>query len=467
MQTALERIAQFGFDLLSIIVAARLAPTIAAYAGFGVQSQYPTPFVWPVITGWLVVSIWLRVHQTPDMPDSWDQFRSAARSAIALGLVLVTVEFFSARNVEWTGRVLAISWLGFCLALFVISRFTLQSGIGRLTSAWRIQDQHVAVVGYDGSAISMLEHLRSSGGGEVRGLIVPEGRQVSAARSASVLGSTLQLAEVINREKLDRIVILSGCLTQGELETCTAVSSRMGVTMSSAVAVATGAQNLTYSFRYGIPLVEVKPVHFTTVDRLVKRAFDMVGSCLLLLLLAPVMAAIAFLVKATSDGPIFYKAARVGRGGRYFTFLKFRSMYANAGRVRVKSHNQKDGHIFKMKNDPRVTPLGAFLRRYSLDELPQLINVILGDMSLVGPRPLPIEDMDPDGMSGKFAIWSEQRATVPPGITGMWQIRGRSELSFAELIQHDLEYVHNWSLSLDLKILMETPRFVLSGKGAY
>ena len=179
------------------------------------------------------------------------------------------------------------------------------------------------------------------------------------------------------------------------------------------------------------------------------------------------LAAITILVKVTSPGPIFYKAARVGRGGRYFTFLKFRSMRADTDRSAVKDGNEKQGHIFKMRNDPRVTPFGRFIRRYSLDELPQLVNVLLGDMSLVGPRPLPIEDLDPDGMSSRFTIWSEQRASVPPGITGLWQIRGRSELPFTDLIRYDLEYVHNWSLALDLKILVATPRFVVSAKGAF
>jgi lipopolysaccharide/colanic/teichoic acid biosynthesis glycosyltransferase len=194
---------------------------------------------------------------------------------------------------------------------------------------------------------------------------------------------------------------------------------------------------------------------------------DVAVASALILLLTPLMISVAILVKVTSRGPILYRAPRVGRGGRYFTFLKFRTMNAGLARQPLGSANEKDGHLFKMRNDPRVTPLGRFLRRYSIDELPQLFNVLAGEMSLVGPRPLPAEDLDPDGLSSRFAAWSEQRASVPPGITGLWQIRGRSELPFSDLIKYDLEYVHHWSLALDLKILLQTPPFVLSGKGAY
>jgi lipopolysaccharide/colanic/teichoic acid biosynthesis glycosyltransferase len=142
-------------------------------------------------------------------------------------------------------------------------------------------------------------------------------------------------------------------------------------------------------------------------------------------------------------------------------------MYTEVRREAVLGANEKDGHIFKIRNDPRVTFLGRFLRQYSLDELPQLFNVLAGQMSLVGPRPLPAEDLDPDGLSSRFAAWSERRASVPPGITGLWQIRGRSDLPFTDLIKYDLEYVHNWSLLLDIRILLQTPLFVLRGRGAY
>jgi lipopolysaccharide/colanic/teichoic acid biosynthesis glycosyltransferase len=158
----------------------------------------------------------------------------------------------------------------------------------------------------------------------------------------------------------------------------------------------------------------------------------------------------------------------VGKGGRYFTFLKFRSMYIDGPqREKLAEANEKGGHIFKMRNDPRVTPVGAFIRRYSLDELPQLFNVLRGDMSLVGPRPLPSSDMQPDGMSDDYQLWSETRARVMPGISGLWQISGRSDLDFEQMTELDLRYVENWSLAQDFKILLQTPLVVLTGRGAY
>jgi lipopolysaccharide/colanic/teichoic acid biosynthesis glycosyltransferase len=140
---------------------------------------------------------------------------------------------------------------------------------------------------------------------------------------------------------------------------------------------------------------------------------------------------------------------------------------ADPARSEVSSQNEQTGHVFKIRADPRVTPIGRFMRRYSLDELPQLWNVLRGDMSLVGPRPLPAQDLEPDGQSSEFRTWSEMRSSVPPGISGLWQISGRSDLAFEKWIELDMTYVRNWSLRLDARILLETPLAVLAGKGAY
>jgi lipopolysaccharide/colanic/teichoic acid biosynthesis glycosyltransferase len=194
-----------------------------------------------------------------------------------------------------------------------------------------------------------------------------------------------------------------------------------------------------------------------------KRILDLLGSATLLVLTFPLFALIALLVKATSRGPVFYTCERTGLCGRKFRFVKFRSMYVDADRMlqRLKEQNEKDGPIFKMKHDPRITPLGRILRKYSLDELPQLVSVLMGDMSLVGPRPpLPHEVEQYDSRT-------LQRLTVKPGITCYWQIMGRSDLSFQEWIELDLKYIDEMSVWTDLKILVKTPWAVLQGKGAY
>jgi lipopolysaccharide/colanic/teichoic acid biosynthesis glycosyltransferase len=194
---------------------------------------------------------------------------------------------------------------------------------------------------------------------------------------------------------------------------------------------------------------------------------DAIVSLVLIALLLPVFAALACCIRVTSRGPVFYRSQRVGKGGRYFTFWKFRSMYVNASRADVMPHNEGSGHLFKIRRDPRITPVGRIMRRLSLDELPQLFNVLAGDMSLVGPRPLPAEDLGSDGMSPDFSEWARQRSMVRPGITGLWQVGGRSDVSFAEMMELDLRYVRDWSLILDIRILLKTPRAVIVGTGAY
>jgi len=206
----------------------------------------------------------------------------------------------------------------------------------------------------------------------------------------------------------------------------------------------------------------LQPTQISYVKR--KRILDIVGSLILLILFLPLFVIIAILVKVTSPGPIFYRSTRVGRLGQTFPFIKFRSMRQDADKIReeLEKHNEKDGPIFKMKNDPRITPLGSFLRKSSLDELPQLWAVFIGDMSLVGPRPpLPREVEQYDA----FAL---RRLSVKPGITCYWQIMGRSHLSFDEWMALDNKYIDEMSLWTDIKIILRTPWAVINPKnGAY
>jgi lipopolysaccharide/colanic/teichoic acid biosynthesis glycosyltransferase len=184
---------------------------------------------------------------------------------------------------------------------------------------------------------------------------------------------------------------------------------------------------------------------------------------LLILLLGPVFAAVALAVRLNSSGPVLHRQTRIGRGGRPFTMTKFRTMVVDADRMRhrLAEANEKDGRMFKIRHDPRITRVGRVLRRCSLDELPQLFNVVQGDMSLVGPRP-PL----PDEVAGYDEV-ELRRLAVKPGLTGLWQISGRSDLSWDETVTLDLRYVDNWSPSVDVGVLFRTVRAVVSGDGAY
>jgi exopolysaccharide biosynthesis polyprenyl glycosylphosphotransferase len=194
-----------------------------------------------------------------------------------------------------------------------------------------------------------------------------------------------------------------------------------------------------------------------------KRALDIVGALVALVLSAPVMAVLALLIRLESRGPVFYKSVRIGRGGRAFTFYKLRSMVLDADRKRhtIAHMNEADGPVFKIARDPRITRIGRFLRSTSLDEIPQFFNVLIGDMSLVGPRP-PIP-----GEVSQYEPWQLRRLDVRPGITCLWQISGRSRIGFHEWMRLDLEYIKHQSPGLDLKILLRTIPAVLSREGAY
>jgi len=194
-----------------------------------------------------------------------------------------------------------------------------------------------------------------------------------------------------------------------------------------------------------------------------KRILDILGSSLLLIVFFPLMLVLAIAIKVTSPGPVFYKAPRVGLCGRIFPFYKFRSMRvgADAQLAQLQDQNDREGPIFKKRDDPRITPVGRFIRKYSLDELPQLLNVFLGHMSLVGPRPPLPHEVE------KYDDYMAERLSVRPGLTCYWQIMGRSDLTFEQWMELDHRYLNEMSVWVDLKILFLTPRAVLKGDGAY
>jgi exopolysaccharide biosynthesis polyprenyl glycosylphosphotransferase len=212
-----------------------------------------------------------------------------------------------------------------------------------------------------------------------------------------------------------------------------------------------------------VPLFELRPPVFDGFDYVAKRTFDFIGAMVLLLLLSPLLLVIAVAVFVSSRGPVFYRSIRPGIGGEPFACFKFRTMRTDADQVQadLESLNEASGPLFKIRADPRMTRVGGLLRRYSLDELPQLFNVLAGQMSLVGPRPLPQRDFE------QLEEWHKKRYLVLPGITGLWQVSGRSELDFDDLVRLDFLYLERWSVGLDLAILLKTVPAVLSRRGAF
>jgi exopolysaccharide biosynthesis polyprenyl glycosylphosphotransferase len=195
-----------------------------------------------------------------------------------------------------------------------------------------------------------------------------------------------------------------------------------------------------------------------------KRLIDFICSTVLLLILTPLFAVVALLIKLNSPGPVLFSQERIGLNKRRFQMLKFRTMVNGAEKrqAELEQLNEAEGPVFKIKNDPRVTPIGKFLRRFSIDELPQLINVLKGDMSLVGPRPLPVRDVERIDVASH-----KRRFSIKPGLTCLWQVNGRSNIGFEEWVRMDLQYIDQWSLGLDMLILLKTIPAVFKGPGAY
>lgn len=275
-----------------------------------------------------------------------------------------------------------------------------------------------------------------------------------------------QLNSVVANEAIDEVIVALPMDKYGPLvETIVCHCEEQGIM----VRVRAATFNLHVARSYadeleGVPVVTIQSGPQDSWQLVVKRLTDIVVSAGLLLVLAPLFAIVAWLIRWNSPGPVFFAQERVGFNKRRFRMLKFRTMVdrADQRQHRLEHLNEADGPVFKIKNDPRITPVGKFLRRFSIDELPQLFNVLRGDMSLVGPRPLPVRDVERIDVR-----WHKRRFSIKPGITCLWQVNGRSNIGFDDWVRMDLEYIDKWTLGLDLKILMKTIPAVFRGPGAY
>jgi exopolysaccharide biosynthesis polyprenyl glycosylphosphotransferase len=278
------------------------------------------------------------------------------------------------------------------------------------------------------------------------------------------LGQFHELPEVLVRERVQEVIIADPDFPQEDAVELVDRCHQRGVT----VHVAPSTMEILIDraeFVPGqtVPLFTLRPPVFEGIDYALKRTFDLVLSIAGLIVLSPFLLAISLAVKLSSRGPVIYRSVRPGMAGKPFYCFKFRTMREHADQIQrdLEALNEKSGALFKIRRDPRLTRVGRFLRRFSLDELPQLVNVVRGEMSLVGPRPLPLRDFE------RLEEWHKKRYLVLPGITGLWQVSGRSDLDFDDLVRLDFLYLERWSILLDLSILLKTIPAVLSRRGAF
>ncbi|MGH2785940.1 MAG: sugar transferase [Actinomycetota bacterium] len=292
--------------------------------------------------------------------------------------------------------------------------------------------------------------------------ILPLGNGHGFARFLPEFPTAAQLARAIEESSAEHVVLAPDGSDIAILE-CVKSATNLDVSFSILPPLAEFFMHPAHVAQVGgVPLIPLGRIARGWTPLPGKRIFDFLGAAMLLLLISPLMAVTALAIKISDRGPVIYRQRRVGRGGRSFSMLKFRSMVQGAERlvIDLRDQNVNNGLLFKVRDDPRVTPVGKIIRRLSIDELPQLWNVVRGEMSLVGPRPLPVEPDD-------FNEVDNKRHSVPPGITGYWQIAGGHDLTYEEMVKLDLSYVQNWSLWLDVRLLFRTIPALVNRRGTW
>jgi exopolysaccharide biosynthesis polyprenyl glycosylphosphotransferase len=392
-----------------------------------------------------------------------DEFRRVLNAGVCLTAAVALASYATKTDVARGYVVIALPTLT-CLDLLV--RYRLRKNLHRRRARGSCM-RRVVVVGHADVISDLIRELRRE---THHGLTVVAACVAGRARPASiggvpVVGRLADVADVVWRSGADTVAVLACPEMIGtRLRDLAWDLEKTGTDLCVAPAlIDVAGPRTTIRPVAGLPLLHVDHPDLRGLRWLIKSVFDRTAALAALVALLPVLAGIAFLIRLTDPGPALFRQTRVGRDGRLFTVYKFRTMVADAEdrKAELIALNESDGLLFKIRRDPRVTRVGGWLRRYSLDELPQFINVLIGDMSLVGPRPaLPDE-------TSAYGPYVRRRLRVKPGITGLWQVSGRSDLPWDETVRLDVRYVENWSLVLDLQILWKTWSAVMHGEGAY
>jgi exopolysaccharide biosynthesis polyprenyl glycosylphosphotransferase len=471
--TTARRAWQFGyvrravsFDVLCAVTAA-----VAAYLlwfGLADPDGLQPPF-WEVIALpliWLPAMVVARTYEKRFLWVGVEEYRRVLAAAVAL---LAAVGFVSWALDLQVARGFVVLALPTAALFTLLQRFAHRHWLYRQRRRGNYQ-QTALLVGHRQAVASLDEQLQRAAdrGYRVIGCCLPSGQQSAAADAfigLPVLGAVEDVVDVVTRFEVDTVAVLPSQELDGQV--LRAIGWQLENT-SAELLVAPAITDVVGPRVHirpvaGLPLLHMERPELTGIRRITKSCFDRTAALLGLLFLAPVLLSIAVAVRATSSGPVLFRQERIGLRGEPFTMLKFRSMVqgAHAQVANLAAETDGNGVLFKMKGDPRVTRVGKVLRRYSLDELPQLINVVRGDMSLVGPRPPLLSETE------LYGIDMRRRFLVKPGLTGLWQVSGRSDLSWDDSVRIDVRYVENWSLVFDFMILCKTVKAVLRGSGAY
>ncbi len=423
----------------------------------------PAAYLWmvvPAIGWWAVAAFSLGLYRISFRRSDWEKIRIILESAVLLGLFLGFLSF--ALKLEISRTLIAL-FVFYQAALLVLARVVLGIRIRRRDHPAEGRNIVIVGAGRKASEMGRLISRYSDWGLRILGFVetVPAEGGETGLR---VLGGLADLPRIVEENVVDEMIFVAGDPADlSSLDSMLAVCRERGIRTRVALDLFhVKISGASMEFLESVPLLTFSTTPDHAASLLVKRIMDVGIALVLLVLLSPLMLLTGLLVRLTSRGPAIYRQVRCGLYGRRFVLYKFRSMREGAEDVlwEIKHLNEMDGPVFKMRNDPRVTPLGRFLRKSSIDELPQFWNVLKGDMSLVGPRaPLPEEVRE-------YTPWQRRRLSVKPGITCLWQVSGRNEIDFQEWMKLDLQYIDNWSLALDLKILLLTFPTVLLGKGA-
>jgi exopolysaccharide biosynthesis polyprenyl glycosylphosphotransferase len=417
-------------------------PITKGYPGWAIYQQA----LYTLLPMWLVVFFYIGNYKEPFVT-VYDELIRLIKGVVFCSL-LTTAMSFSYRGAEYSRLVIAL-WCGYSVVFLFALRETAKAILRRLEH-WAIGPQRTLIIG-NGKIIQAIHQM-------------VQRQPFVKALFMETLPKDDILKAYLRNHRVSDVLLTQGDLPSSRVLDAAAACEQLNVPCKIVPDMLELRRGEIQADGFlGLPTFRIKPLSLHGSDSVLKRCFDILLSLVLLVVLSPLLLLIAVLIKLDSPGPVLHVQERLGFQLKPFMFYKFRTMVANANDLleELKKLNDRPGPAFKMKNDPRITAFGKWLRKYSIDELPQIFNVLKGDMSFVGPRPQVLWETE------AYDETAKKRLRVKPGITGLWQVSGRAALSFEEMVNLDLYYLENWSLGLDLKILLRTLPAVFADEGAY